>query len=159
MIEISFITDKANYPAEQIDIMERIFSKNFITTQREELEIISNPDSPETLIHIKLTKGVIPEILFTALGEDLSDSVSSNDFFNAFISANSKETPSLIFVFEGGTRSFEFRIKSKSQKSLKEGSKKIIEKLLSVLTDEDRVLNSQDRQTFHYRRGGWAEVK
>ncbi|HWP91646.1 MAG TPA: hypothetical protein VNN20_05570 [Thermodesulfobacteriota bacterium] len=159
MIEITFITDKANYPAEQIDIMERIFNKNFITTQNEDLEIIFKPDSPETLIYIKLTKGVIPEILFTALGEDLSDSVSSNDFFNAFISANSKETPSLIFVFEGGTRSFEFKIKSKNQKSLKEGSKKIIEKLLSVLTDEDRVLNSHDRQTFHYRRGGWVEVK
>jgi hypothetical protein len=159
MIEITFVTDKANYPVEQLDIMEKVFNKNFITTQNEDLEMMFKPDSPETLIYIKLTKGVIPEILFTALGEDLSDSVSSNDFFNAFISPNSRETPSLIFIFQGDTRSFEFKIKSKNQKNLREGSKKIIEKLLSVLTEEGQTLNSQDRQAFHYRRGGWAEVK
>ncbi|MBI2487165.1 MAG: hypothetical protein HYW01_09440 [Deltaproteobacteria bacterium] len=158
MIEISLIKDKTHYQQQQLDMMEKIFTRNFITHESPELETSFNPDLPEIRIHIRLIQGVLPELLFKALGEDLCDSITNKDFLNAFIHPSSQETPSLIFHFVGDFRSFEFKITSKDEKNLEEGSQKVIQKLLGLLNREELPPQSTDRRSFRYENGDWTEV-
>ena len=158
MIEIFLIKDKTHYQQHQLDMMEKIFAQNFITYENPELKMGFNPTTPEIRIHIRLIQGVLPELLFNALGEDLCNLITDRDFLNAFIHPDSGETPSLIFHFVGDFRSFEFQITSKDEKNLEEGSQKVIQKLLSVLNREELPPQSTDRHYFSYENGNWTEV-
>jgi hypothetical protein len=158
MIEISLIEDKSHYHKEQLGIMRGAFIRNFMLSQKPELETRFKPSSPEMLIHIRLLQGLLPEILFRALGEDLCNSISGG-FLNAFVSPNSEQAPSLIFQFVGDFRSFEFKITSRDEKTLEEASEKVIEKLLDVVTAEEFLPESNDLQTFHYENENWIEVR
>ncbi len=159
MIQIYFIRDDTHYQKQQLDTMERIFTKNFITYESQELERRFNPGSPEIRIHIRLVQGVLPELLFIALGEDLYDSIMNKDFLNAFVHPNSEEIPSLVYHFVGDFRSFEFKITSKDRGNLEEGSQKVVQKLLSLLNREELPPQSTDRHSFRYENGDWTEIK
>jgi hypothetical protein len=158
MIEMSLIKDETHYEKKQLDVMEEIFTQNFITSESAEPETHLNPATPEIRIHIRLTQGVLPELLFRALGEDLYDLIGNKDFLNAFIHPRSQETPSLVFSFVGDFRSFDFKITSKDEKNLAEGSQKMIEKLLSELNREELPPQSKDAYSFHYEKGDWIEA-
>ncbi|HXG31050.1 MAG TPA: hypothetical protein VNK81_05345 [Thermodesulfobacteriota bacterium] len=159
MIELSLIRDRTHYEKEQLDTMYGVFAKSFITHENPDLEKGFNPVSPEIRIHIKLTKGLIPEVLFMALGEDLCDFITNRDFFYAFSNPISDDIPSLVFDFVGESKSFEFKITSKSEKSLEEGSQKVMKKLLSVITQEGLLIDPVERYRFLYDNGDWTEVK
>jgi len=159
MIELSLIKDRVHYEKEQLDTMYRVFAKNFITYENPGLEKRFNPTSPEIRIHIRLIKGLMPEVLFTALGEDLGDLITNRDFFNAFVNPQSGDTPSLVFDFVGDFKSFEFKITSRNEKSLEEGSQKVMKKLLSIITQEGLLTDPTERYSFLYDDGDWTEVK
>jgi hypothetical protein len=158
MIEVSLIEDNANYPKERLDVMRSAFLRNFILHQDSDLEKRVNHSSPEMRIYMNLLQGLLPEILFRALGEDLADSISGN-FLNAFLKPDSEETPSLVFHFVGKGRSFEFKIKSRDEKALKEAPEKMIEKLLSVIGAEELPPESILNHTYHFENGDWSELK
>jgi hypothetical protein len=158
MIEMSLIKDETHYEKKHLDEMQEIFAQNFITRENAELETGVNPTTPEIRIHIRLTQGVLPELLFRALGEDLYNLIANKDFLNAFIHPRSQETPSLIFSFVGDFRSFDFKITSKDEKNLAEGSQKIIEKLLSELNREELSPQAKDTYSFNYEKGDWIEA-
>ncbi len=89
MIEISLIKDKTNYTNDQLDAMENILAKNFILHNDEELEIRYKPTSPEIRIYFKFTTGVIPEVILRAIGQDITKTISNNNFLNSFLNTNS----------------------------------------------------------------------
>jgi hypothetical protein len=158
MIEVYLIKDETHYQKPQLDMMERIFVKNFIQHENPNIEKFARPVSPEIRIHIMLLQEMIPEILFKALGEDLYDTIRGG-FLNAFVNPISRETPSLVFQFVGSLRSVEFKVTSRDEKTIEEASQKVIEKLLSVLTSEElpQESNSHDTQalSFIYEEGVW----
>jgi hypothetical protein len=158
MIEVSLIEDNSNYPKEQLDVMRAAFLRNFILSQNADLEKGFNPSSPEIRIYINLLQGLLPEILFMALCEDLTDSISGS-FLNAFLKPNSHEPPSLVFQFVGTGRSFEFKITSRDEKALEEAPEKVIEKLLSVISEEGLPPESVLMQTYNFENGDWSELK
>jgi hypothetical protein len=159
MIEISLIKDEAHYEKKQLDAMEEIFVQNFIAPESAGPQTGLKPTTPEIRIHIRLTQGVLPELLFRALGEDLHDFVTNKDFLNAFIHPRSQETPSLVFSFVGDFRLFDFKITSKDEKNLAEGSQKMIEKLLGELDREELSPQSKDLYSFYYEKGDWIEAQ
>jgi hypothetical protein len=158
VIEVSLIEDNSHYKKDQLDIMRGAFLRNFILYQNTELEKRFKPTSPEMRIHINLLQGLLPEILFRALGEDLGDSISGS-FLNAFLKPNSEEPPSLVFQFVGTDRSFEFKITSRDEKALEDASEKVIEKLLSVISAEEQPPESILIHSFHFDNGDWFELK
>ncbi len=158
MIEVSLIEDNSNYIKEQLDVMRAAFLRNFMLYQNRDLEKSFNPSSPEIRIYINLLQGLLPEILFRALGDDLADSISGG-FLNAFLKPNSQESPSLVFQFVGTGRSFEFKITSRDEMALEEAPEKLIEKLLSVIGAEDLPPESILFQTYKYENGNWLELK
>ncbi|MGH7890084.1 MAG: hypothetical protein ACRENF_05995 [Thermodesulfobacteriota bacterium] len=159
MIEISLIKDETHYQKQQLDAMRRIFSRNFITNENLELEKSFKPATPEVRIHIRLLQGVLPDLLFNALGEDLTDLIRDQGFVNALLQPNSQQTPSLIFQFMGDFRSYEFRITTGDEKTLEEGSHKLIQKVLSMLKQEELPPQSADIRFFRYENGDWSEVR
>jgi hypothetical protein len=58
----------------------------------------------------------------------------------------------------GDFRSFDFKITSKDEKNLAEGSQKIIEKLLSELNREELSPQAKDTYSFNYEKGDWIEA-
>jgi len=159
MIEISLIRDETHYQKKQLDIMGKIFTQNFITPENVESEKSLKPGTPEVRIQIRLLQGVLPDLLFNALGEDLTDLIRNQDFVNALLQPNSRQTPSLIFQFVGNLRSYEFRITTGDAKTLEEGSHKLVQKLLSMLKQEDPPPQSADIRFFRYENEGWSEVR
>jgi len=96
MIEVFLIEDNSHYQKEQLDIMREEFLRNFMLFQNKELEKRFRPAYPEMRIYINLLQGLLPEILFRALGEDLTDSISGS-FLNAFLKPNSANPHLLCF--------------------------------------------------------------
>ncbi len=90
--------------------MENLFKKNFITREDNELEKLFKTDMPEIRIHLRLMQGVLPVIIFRAIGNDMLKTISNEIFLKAFLNPSSQATPSLVFHFEGVTKSFEFKI-------------------------------------------------
>ncbi len=158
MIEVSLIEDNSHYRKDQLDVMRGAFLRNFMLYQNAELEGRFRPASPEMRIYINLLQGLLPEILFRALGEDLTDSISGK-FLNAFLKPNSKDAPSLIFQFVGNSRSFEFKITSRDERTLEDASEKVIEKLLSVISAEELPPESILIQNYQFDNGDWSELK
>src|SRR3990167_2599774 len=152
MIEVFLIEDNSHYQKEQLDIMREEFLQN------KELEKIFRPAYPEMRIYINLLQGLLPEILFRALGEDLTDSISGS-FLNAFLKPNSAESPSLVFQFVGTDRSFEFKITSRDGKTVEDASVMVIGKLLSVISAEEIPPESILNQTYQFENGDWLELK
>jgi len=158
MIEVFLIEDNSHYQKEQLDIMREEFLRNFMLFQNKELEKRFRPVYPEMRIYINLLQGLLPEILFRALGEDLTDSISGS-FLNAFLKPNSTEPPSLVFQFVGTDRSFEFKITSRDGKTVEDASEMVIEKLLSVISAEEIPPESILNQTYQFENGDWLELK
>ena len=158
MIEVFLIEDNSHYQKEQLDIMREAFLRNFMLFQSKELEKRFRPAHPEMRIYINLLQGLLPEILFRALGEDLTDSISGS-FLNAFLKPNSAESPSLVFQFVGTDRSFEFKITSRDGKTVEDASEMVIEKLLSVIGAEEIPPESALNQTYQFENGDWLELK
>jgi hypothetical protein len=158
MIETSLIQDRTHYQKEQLEIMRSALMRNFILFDNPELETGIKHTAPETRIYIKLVMGLLPDILFRALGEDLCYSIGGS-FLNTFVNPNSSETPTLIFHFVGDFRSFEFKIKSRDEKMLEEASGKVIDKLVSLLKTEELPAESDNTHIFQYENEDWTQVK
>lgn len=158
MIEISFIKDRTNYEKDNLDKMENLFKKQFITRDSNELEKLFKSDTPEIRIHLKLTQGVLPLVLFTAVGEDMFRTVSNEIFLNAFINTRSEETPALIFHFEGQVKSFQFKIQSGDEEQIKRGSKTVFDTLLNRLNSEKLPTTNKESHFFEYLDGEWKET-
>ncbi len=158
MIEISFIKDRTNYEKDNLDKMENLFKKQFITRDSNELEKLFKSDTPEIRIHLKLTQGVLPLVLFTAVGEDMFRTVSNEIFLNAFINTRSEETPALIFHFEGQVKSFQFTIKSGDGEEIKHGAKTVFDTLLNYLNSEKLPTTNKESLLFDYLEGEWKET-
>ena len=158
MIEVFLIEDNSHYQKEQLDVMRGEFLRNFMLFQNKELEKRFSPAYPEMRIYINLLQGLLPEILFRALGEDLTDSISGS-FLNAFLKPDSTEPPSLVFQFVGTDRSFEFKITSRDGKTVEDASEMVIEKLLSVISAEELPPESILNQTYQFENGDWLELK
>ncbi len=158
MIETSLVEDKTHYHKAQLEIMKRELMQNFILSENPDLEARFNYTTPQIRIYIKFSMGLLPEILLVALGEDLCDSINGV-FLNVLTNPNSEESPSLIFHFAGDFRSLEFKVTSRDEKTLLEGSKKVMEKLLSLIKSERFLSESDDTQTFYYESGDWTREK
>ncbi len=78
---------------------------------------------------------------------------------NALLQPNSQQTPSLIFQFMGDFRSYEFRITTEDEKTLEEGSHKLIQKLLSMIKQEELPPQAADIRFFRYENENWSEVR
>ncbi len=158
MIETLLIDDRTHYQKEQLEIMRSALMRNFTLSQNPELEAGFKQINPEVRIYMKLLMGLLPDILFRALGEDLCYSIGGS-FLNTFVNPNSGETPTLIFHFVGDFRSFEFKIKSRDEKILEEASGKVIEKLLSVVKAGELATESDNTHIFQYENEDWTQVK
>ena len=158
MIEISFLKDNTNYQKEDLDKMENLFKKQFITRDSSELEKLFKSDTPEIRIHLKLTQGVLPLVLFTAVGEDMFRTVSNEIFLNAFLNPSPPETPSLVFHFQGQVKSFQFKIQSSDEEQIKLGSKTVFDTLLNYLNSEKLPSTNKESLLFEYLEGEWKEA-
>jgi hypothetical protein len=158
MIEISLIKDNKNYQKENLDKMENLFKKNFITREDNELEKLFKSDIPEIRIHLKLVQGVLPVVIFRAIGNDMFKTISNEIFLKAFLNPSSQAIPSLIFHFEGVTKSFDFKIQSKDEEQIKLGSKTVFDKLLSFLNAEELPTINKESHFFEYLDGEWKET-
>jgi hypothetical protein len=158
MIEISLIKDNTNYQKENLDKMENLFKKNFITREDNELEKLFKSDMPEIRIHLRLVQGVLPVVIFRAVGNDMFKMISNEIFLNSFLNPSSEETPSLIFHFEGEIKSFEFKIQSKDEEQIKLGSKTVFDKLLNFLNAEKLPTINKESYFFEYLDGQWKET-
>jgi hypothetical protein len=159
MIEISLIEDKTNYHKEDLDEMENLFKKNFITHENNELENMFKSNVPQIRIHLRLVHGVLPTVIFKAVGNDMFKTVADEGFLKAFLNPATKETPSLIFHFEGVIKSFEFKIKSKDEEQIKHGSKTVFDRLLSLLNNEQLPTSHKESQFFEYENGEWKRAE
>jgi hypothetical protein len=158
MIEISLIKDNANYQKENLDTMENLFKKNFITREHNELEKLFKSDIPEIRIHLRLVQGVLPVVIFRAIGNDMFKTISNETFLKAFLSPSSQATPSLVFHFEGVTKSFDFKIQSKDEEQIKLGSKTVFDELLNFLNAEKLPTIDKESRFFEYLDGEWKET-
>ena len=158
MIAISLIKDKTNYQKEDLDKMESLFKKQFITRDSNELEKLFKSDRPEIRIHLQLAQGVLPLVLFTAVGDDMFRTVSNEIFLNAFLNPSSPQTPSLVFHFEGEIKSFQFRIKSRDGEVIKLGSRTVFDTLLNYLSSEELPTTNKESLLFEYLKGEWKET-
>jgi hypothetical protein len=158
MIEISLIKDNANYQKENLDTMENLFKKHFITREDNELEKLFKPDMPEIRIHLRLVQGVLPVVIFRAIGNDMFKTISNETFLKAFLSPSSQATPSLVFHFEGVTKSFDFKIQSKDEEQIKLGSKTVFDELLNFLNAEKLPTIDKESRFFEYLDGEWKET-
>ncbi len=158
MIEISLIRDNTNYQKESLDKKENLFKKNFITREDNELEKLFKTDMPEIRIHLRLMQGVLPVIIFRAIGNDMLKTISNEIFLKAFLNPSSQATPSLVFHFEGVTKSFDFKIQSKDEEQIKLGSRTVFDKLLSFLNTEELPAINEESHFFEYLDGEWKET-
>jgi len=156
MIEISLIVDKIHYQKKHIDEMEKLFKKNFITHEDQDLEKKFRSDHPEIRIYLRLTQGVLPVEIFRAVDKDFFKTVTNETFLKAFLNNSSNETPPLIFHFVGKLRSFEFRIKSKDEENIKEGSETVFDKLFSILKSEEVPTLNKESKIFDFVNGEWV---
>lgn len=158
MIEISLIKDNTNYQKEDLDKMENLFKKNFITRDSNELEKLFKPDMPEIRIHLRLTQGVLPVVIFRAIGNDMFKTISNETFLKALLNPFPQATPSLVFHFEGVTKSFDFKIQSKDEEQIKLGSKTVFDELLNFLNAEKLPTTDKESRFFEYLDGEWKET-
>jgi hypothetical protein len=158
MIEISLIKDNTNYQKENLDTMEHLFKKNFITREDNELEKLFKSHMPEIRIHLRLTRGVLPVVIYNAIANDMFKTISNEVFLNAFLNPSSQETPSLVFHFKGVTKSFDFKIQSKDGELIKLGSKTVFDELLSILNAEELPTINKESHFFEYLDGEWKET-
>jgi len=158
MIEISLIVDKIHYQKKHIDEMEKLFKKNFITHEDQDLEKKFRSDHPEIRIYLRLTQGVLPVEIFRAVDKDFFKTVTNEAFLKAFLNNSSNETPTLIFHFVGKLRSFEFRIRTKDEENIKEGSETVFDKLFRILKSEELPPITQDAQSFEFEGGEWKKL-
>ena len=159
MIEISIIKDTINYHEDQLDEMKNAFAKNFILHDSPKFEPQMRPSSPEFRVLFKITQGVLPEVLFVSIGNDLFETVSKKDFLNAFLKPHSKESPSLVFHFLGDFRSYEFRINSTNEDEIKNGSKKVVDEILKITKAEKLPPESHDYRIFKFENREWKEIE
>lgn len=157
MIEISLIKDNTNYSKENLDKIENVFKKTFITRDYNPGKLFKS-DMPEMRIHLRLTQGVLPVVIFRAVGDDMFKTVSNEIFLNAFLNPCSKNIPSLIFHFEGEIMSFEFKIQSKDEEQIKVGSRTVFDKLLNFLNAEKLPTINKESHFFEYIDGDWKET-
>ena len=158
MIEISFLKDNTNYQKEDLDKMENLFKKQFITRDSKELEKLFKSDTTEIRIHLKLVQGVLPVVIFRAIGNDMFKTISNDTFLKAFLNPSSPATPSLIFHFEGVTKSFDFKIQSSDEEQIKRGSKTVFDTLLNYLNSEKLPTTNKRSHFFEYLDGEWRET-
>ena len=158
MIEISLIKDKTNYEKDNLDKMESLIKKNFITRENNELEKLFKSEMPEIRIHVRLTQGVLPVVIFNAIGNDMFKTISNEIFLNAFINPSSEETPALIFHFQGQVKSFQFKIQSSDEEQIKRGSKSVFDTLLNYLNSEKLPTTNKESHLFEYLDGEWKET-
>lgn len=159
MIEISIIKDTINYHKEQLDEMEHTFAQNFILHDPSKNELQINSSAPEFRVLLRTIQGVLPEVLFVSIGNDLFETVSKKDFLNAFLKTHSNETPSLVFLFVGDFRSYEFRIKSTNEDEIKNGSKKVVDEILTIIKAEKLPPESHDHRIFKFENREWKEIE
>ncbi|MGB7291269.1 MAG: hypothetical protein WBD99_03770 [Thermodesulfobacteriota bacterium] len=159
MIEISLIKDNTNYQKENLDKMEKLFKRNFITRDANELEKQFKSETPEIRIHLRLAHGVLPVVLFTAVGDDMLRTVSNEIFLNAFLNPCSEETPALIFHFQGQVKSFQFKINSRDEEQIKLGSKTVFDTLLNFLNAEKLPSINKESLFFEYLDGDWKKAE
>lgn len=158
MIEISLIRDNTNYQKENLDKMENLFKKNFVTREDNEFEKSFKSDMPEIRIHLKLKQGVLPVVIFRAIGNDMFKTISNEIFLNAFLNPSSQETPSLVFHFKGEIKSFDFKIQSRDEEEIKLGSKTVFDELLNFLNAEKLPTVKKESYFFEYLYGEWKET-
>lgn len=157
MIEISLIKDHTNYQEENLDKMENLFKKTFITRD-DKPEKLFKSDMPGIRIHLRLTQGVLPVVIFRAVGDDMFKTISNGIFLNAFLNPCSNNIPSLIFHFEGEIKSFEFKMQSKDEEQIKLGSSAVFDKLLNFLNAEKLPTINKESHFFEYLDGEWKET-
>jgi hypothetical protein len=159
MIEISLINDNTNYQKENLDKMENLFKKNFITREGSELEKLFKSDTPEIRIHLRLKQGVLPVVIFNAIGNDMFKTISDEIFLNAFLNPSSQETPSLVFHFKGEIKSFQFKIQSRDKSVIKLGSRTVFDTLLNILNAEELPDLYRESKFFEYVNGEWEKAE
>ena len=159
MIEISLIEDKTNYHKENLDEMENLFKKHFITHENNELENMFKSNVPQIRIHLRLVHGILPTVIFKAVGNDMFKTVADEGFLKAFLNPATKETPSLIFHFEGEIKTFVSKIHSIDKEQIKLGSKTLFDRLLSLLKNEDLPSLQKESQFFEYVNGEWNQAE
>ena len=159
MIEISLIKDTINYHKEQLDDMENAFAQNFILHEPSIYKPQTRSTTPEFRVLLKIIQGILQEVLFVSIGNDLFETVGKKDFLNAFLGKHSEETPSLVFHFLGDFRSYEFRICSTDGDEIKEGAKKVVDEILNIIKAEKLPPESHDYRIFIYENRVWNENK
>jgi len=156
MIETTLLEDKPYYSKEQLRIMRAALSENFILSDRHELTEKIDKASPEIRILINFLINYMPELLFKALGEDLYQSLR-NEFITAFTNPNSEKEPTLVFQFEGGNSSYQFRVTSKNRRIVEEAARCVVDGFMDVIGDENPPLGIEQVHIFEYKNNRWEK--
>jgi len=112
---------------------------------------------PEIRIHLRLTQGVLPVVIYNAIANDMFKTISNEVFLNAFLNPSSQETPSLVFHFKGEIKSFQFKILSRDGELIKLGSRTVFGTLLNILDAEKLPTTNKESHFFEYVSGEWKQ--
>ncbi len=156
MIETTLLEDKAYYSKEQLRMMRKALSENFILSEKHELTEKTDEASPEIRIVINFLLNYMPELLFKALGEDLYQSLK-NEFITAFIAPNSEKEPILIFQFIGGNSSYQFRVTSKNRHIVEEAARCVVDGFMNVIGNENPPPETEQIRIFEYKNNSWEK--